>query len=101
MKITKAKNYRKPLYAIGLAAAIAVAVTACGDDNVQLAGDVPTATTTEEVQLAGEATPGADDIDYTEPTDYSKPDGDEVRLAGDVEFFDPDLTTGYTTETTS
>ena len=93
MKITKATDYRKPLYAIGLAAAIAVTVTACGSEPVTLAGDIQPIETTEEVTLAGEATPGADYIDYTDPTDYSKPDGDEVRLAGDVEFFDPDLTT--------
>ncbi|MBR4915281.1 MAG: hypothetical protein IKZ42_08395 [Clostridiales bacterium] len=93
MKVAQSKNYRKPLYAIGLAAAIAVTVTACGSEPVTLAGDIQPIETTEEVQLAGEATPGVDDPDYTEPTKYAKPDGDEVRLAGDVEFFDPDQTT--------
>lgn len=72
MKVTQSKNYRKPIYAIGLAAAIAVTVTACGSEPVTLAGDVPTAETTEEVQLAG-----------------------------DVDFFDPDLTVETTDETTA
>lgn len=93
MKLTQSKDYKKPLYAIGLAAAIAVTVTACGNEPVQLMGDTTTAETTEDVQLAGEATPGVDDPDYTESTKYAKPDGDEVRLAGDVQFYDSDQTT--------
>lgn len=72
MKVTQSKNYRKPLYAIGLAAAIAVTVTACGNEPVQLMGDTTVAETTEDVQLAG-----------------------------DVEFFDPDATVEFTTEDTT
>jgi hypothetical protein len=72
MKLTQSKDYKKPLYAIGLAAAIAVTVTACGNEPVQLMGDTTTAETTEDVQLAG-----------------------------DVEFFDPDATVEFTTEDTT
>ena len=99
MKLTQSKDYKKPLYALGLAAAIAVTVTACGNELVQLAGDTagpePTESTT---MLGGETTI---DTDYTEPTDLTKYDGDDVALAGDVEFFDPDATVEFTTEDTT
>ena len=58
MKITQAKNYKKPLYAIGLAATImAASVSGCTDPGKgpDYAGGMdvrPTETT--EVQLAGE-----------------------------------------------
>ena len=48
--------------------------------------------------LGGETTI---DTDYTEPTDLTKYDGDDVALAGDVEFFDPDATVEFTTEDTT
>ena len=48
--------------------------------------------------LAGETDVGPD---YTEPTDLTKYDGDDVALAGDVEFFDPDATVEFTTEDTT
>jgi len=99
MKLTQSKDYKKPLYAIGLAAAIAVTVTACGNEPVQLMGDTTTAETTEDVQLAGDI--DFADPDYTDPTDFTKADGDNVALAGDVEFFDPDATVEFTTEDTT
>ena len=58
MKITQAKNYKKPLYAIGLATAImAAAVSGCTDPGKgpDYAGGMdvrPTETT--EVELAGD-----------------------------------------------
>ena len=91
MKITQAKDYRKPLYAIGVAAALAaVAVTGCGP--VQYAGDIQPATETTEVELEGEATMATDATEATEvKTQYSKPDGDEeLVLAGDVDVCDPE-----------
>ena len=99
MKVTQSRDYKKPLYALGLAAAIAVTVTACGNEPVQLAGDTagpePTESTT---MLGGETTI---DTDYTEPTDLTKYDGDDVALAGDVDFCDPDvMTEGQTEDTT-
>ena len=62
MKISQAKNYRKPLYAIGLSAAImAVAVTGCTDPGSdsrggRTKGDGEHKPTQTEVQLAGETT---------------------------------------------
>ena len=87
MKITQAKDYKKPIYAIGIAAALAaLAVTGCGDNSgkpVEYAGDLqPAIDPTEEVQLAGEATPGPDGTEKP----YCKPGDDEVVLAGDVEI---------------
>ena len=73
MKITQAKGYKKPLYAIGIAAAItALSVTGCTDPGkIDYAGDVATCTTeTTEVRLAGET---AD----TEPT--------KVDLDGEID----------------
>ena len=102
MKITQAKDYKKPLYAVGIAAALtALAVTGCGDNpgksgkSVDYAGDIQVVTEYSKpdgdiVELAG-----ATDV-YTEPTDetvetesrYSDPD-DDVRLDGGVEFYEP------------
>ena len=63
MKITPVKDYKKPVFAIGIAAAMALSVTACKEPGVQLAGDVVTVETTEEVQLDGEVA-----IDQTDAT---------------------------------
>ena len=75
MKIAQTKNYKKPLYAIGIAAALAaVSVTGCTDDpfKVKYSGDVAIATTeTEDVRLAGE-------VADTDPT--------EVGLDGGVDM---------------
>lgn len=68
MKITPAKDYKKPLYAIGIAAAImTVAVTGCGG-QVSYAGD--TQVQTQEA----------------EATRFCKQDGDEVVLGGEAEL---------------
>lgn len=112
MKITPTKDYKKPLYALGLATAMmAVAVTGCTDPDsktktrrrhhrtkyteVQLAGD--TQTVEPDVDLMGETTievpPTTDDLQiegemtvWTDPTE-----DDDVRLAGDVQIC-PDYT---------
>ena len=89
MKITQSKDYKKPFYAIGIAAALtAVAVTGCGGEKtVQYAGELqPETETTEEVQLAGEETI----CDKETESVNSKPDADTVVLAGSVEFANPD-----------
>ena len=71
MKITQAKNYRKPLYAIGLAATImATTVSGCTDPGKgpDYAGGMdvrPTETT--EVQLDGEI---AESITETSETKF-------------------------------
>lgn len=84
MKITQTKGYRKPLYAIGVAAALtAIAVTGCGEDKpIEYAGDIqPMTETTDEVELAGEETICTDETEKL----YSKPgDDDEVVLAGET-----------------
>lgn len=75
MKIAHAKDYKKPLYAIGIAATIvAVSVTGCTDDpgKVKYSGDVAIATTeTDHLRLTGE-------VADTDPT--------EVELDGEVEM---------------
>lgn len=119
MKITPAKNYKKPLYAIGLTAVVmAVAVTGCTDPfaPVKYAGDMQieieeTKATikgkkieqTEPVALAGDVAICTDetydltlegeatvDPDWTEPT--MDDEGGPV-LSGAVSIADPDETT--------
>ena len=56
MKITPSKNHKKPLYAIGIAAALtAAAVSGCTNPFVKLAGETTTsaAPTETEVELDG------------------------------------------------
>lgn len=81
MKIDPKKNYKKPLYLIGVASLVGVTAlcgTGCGDD-LQIAGDVPTSTTTELI-LEGEA-----QTVETEPSETDKP----VALDGDVSISEP------------
>ena len=53
MKISPLKDYKKPLYAIGIAAAIAAtALTGCGE--VEYAGTADTKPTESEVELSGD-----------------------------------------------
>lgn len=83
MKITPSKNYKKPLYAIGIAAAMmAMSVSGCTDPNngkpLDYAGDIdvrPTETT--EVRLDGE-------VADTDPTESTKPSVNTVITAGIV-----------------
>jgi len=95
MKIIPEKNYRKPLYAIGIAAAVALTMTGCTDPDkpVQLDGDVATIETTD-VELSGEV--AIDDSDPTDcttadPTDETK-ETDEVVLDGEVAIEDTEET---------
>ncbi|MBO4460409.1 MAG: hypothetical protein J5715_10755 [Clostridiales bacterium] len=81
MKITQSRDYKKPLYAIGLTTAlVATAVTGCGP--IGYAGDiqVPTSETTEEVQLAGEVDVGPDETECTTEESLVELDG-EVAVA--------------------
>ena len=81
MKITPSKNYKKPLYAIGIAATIAaVSLTGCTDPGrIDYAGDISIATTeTDHVRLTGE-------VADTDPT--------EVELDGEVDVTESARTT--------
>ncbi|MBR3700234.1 MAG: hypothetical protein IKM96_00685 [Clostridiales bacterium] len=99
MKIIQTKDYKKPLYAIGVAAALtAIAVTGCGEDKpIEYAGDLqPMTETTDEVELAGEETVCTDGTEKL----YSKPgDDDEVVLAGETTVEYAGDVTEYTDET--
>jgi len=70
MKITPANNYRKPLYAVGVLAALtAVSVTGCTDPfNVKYAGDISIQTEETIETVKGKK------VEQSEP----------VALAGDV-----------------
>ena len=65
MKIIPEKNYRKPVYALGLAAVMmTTALTGCKDKPVDLAGDVQvieSSETEESVMLQGEVAETVDD----------------------------------------
>ena len=109
MKITPSKDYKKPIYAIGLTTAVmALAVTGCTNPfkkPVDLAGDVqiidPT-TTTEEVVIDGEVAldgdvsidDGSYNKDGTVATDKDNDpdDGCGPELSGMVSVVEPDET---------
>ena len=78
MKITPAKNYKKPLYAIGIAAALsmtAMTTTGC----IGYAGEIQSTTAeTEATQKDGT-------VDGKTNKPYCKPNGDDVVLAGEVD----------------
>ena len=97
MKITPSKDYKKPLYALGVAAALtALAVTGCGP--IGYAGGLETAVQETEATQAKEKAPnkpeyGKDDVvDWCGEADIVYPDEtEEIALAGDVEVA-PDCT---------
>ena len=94
MKITKAEGYKKPNYAVAVAATMTVlTMTGCGSGSA-LEGAATLATPPEqEVQLGGEATLANPVIDYDGGLEmYTDPDyideGEEVvQLDGDVAEF--------------
>ena len=87
MKIIKAEGYKKPNYAVALAATmVAVTLSGCGSSEVDLAGATTLDTPPEEeVQLAG-------DVSVANPDEYEveqdecdvEQDECEVELDGDV-----------------
>ena len=95
MKITPTKDYKKPLYALGLAKAmIAVAVTGCTDpDSKTKSRRRHHRTKHTEVQLAGDTQTVEPDIDYAgdEAIEIPTTTEDDIRLAGDVQIC-PDYT---------
>ena len=81
MKITQSRDYKKPLYAIGLTTAlVATAVTGCGPIGYAGGLEIQTSETTEEVQLSGEVDISNDGSDCT-TTDESQ---EGVQLDGDI-----------------
>ena len=95
MKITPTKDYKKPLYALGLATAMmAVAVTGCTDpDSKTKSRRRHHRTKQSEVQLAGDTQTVEPDIDYAgdETIEIPTTTEDDIRLAGDVQIC-PDYT---------
>lgn len=95
MKITPTKDYKKPLYALGLATAImAVAVTGCTDpDSKTKSRRRHHRTKHTEVQLGGDTQTVEPDIDYAgdEAIEIPTTTEDDIRLAGDVQIC-PDYT---------
>ena len=95
MKITPTKDYKKPLYALGLATAMmAVAVTGCTDpDSKTKTRRRHHRTKYTEVQLAGDTQTVEPDIDYEgiETIEIPTTTEDDIRLAGDVQIC-PDYT---------
>jgi len=96
MKITPVKNYKIPLYAVGMTAVmLATAATGCKDPR-RIRRDVPDktdpTTTTSIVELDGV-------IDVADPTDeplqiaggetIDDPTEDPVQLDGEVPYTDP------------
>ncbi len=95
MKITPTKDYKKPLYALGLATAMmAVAVTGCTDpDSKTKSRRHHHRTKHTEVQLGGDTQTVEPDIDYAgdEAIEIPTTTEDDIRLAGDVQIC-PDYT---------
>ena len=87
MKITKAEGYKKPGYAVALAAAmVAVTVTGCGSRHdgsrpLDLEGEATLGAPPEELVLAGDiAEPVGPVIDYDGGLEiYTDPDGGKVQ----------------------
>lgn len=90
MKITPAKNYKKPLYAIGIAATLmAVSVTGCTDLSF---GSKDSDGGSRHINHAGSRK------NRTDETEYCKFDADEeLVIAGEIElegvlpFDDPEV----------
>jgi len=90
MKITPSKDYKKPLYAIGIAATIAaVSLTGCTDPGkVNYAGDIDVKPVESSVAYAGE-------IADTEPTESEvQIDGEEAVCTETKAKPDPLITDG-------
>ena len=89
MKIMKTEGYKKPNYAVAVAAAMAmVTITGCGGPNLEGAATLPVPT--EEIQLAGDTSVGAPEnvIDYDGGMEmYTEPD-EEIQLEGVIEPYD-------------
>lgn len=103
MKITPAKDYKKPLYAVGLAATVmTMAVTGCtapaekskdrSKNNadsfyMQMLGGVAQVGEPEDVVLAGDTQVVETDVYYDGETTISEPENEtDVSLAGGAQI---------------
>ena len=95
MKITKAEGYKKPNYAVALAAAmVAVTVSGCGSQNdgsgsIDLEGATTLGAPREELVLAGDIAEPVDNvIDYDGGIEmYTYPDPGKVQPDGGAAAF--------------
>ena len=90
MKITPVKDYKKPVFAIGIATAMALSVSACRNPVVQLEGEATTAGTTEIVELGGDVA-----IETTAETT------EELQIAGEFIIDSTDGTCESTEESST
>ena len=95
MKITKAEGYKKPNYAVAVAAAMTiVTVGGCGGPGPQLEGEATLGAPPEEQQvvIAGEVAEPVDDVieldGYVTP--YVDEEGDEIDDSEDKEVTEED-----------
>ena len=95
MKITKAEGYKKPNYAVAVAAAMTiVTVGGCGGPGPQLEGEATLGAPPEEQQvvIAGEVAEPMDDVieldGYVTP--YVDEEGDEIDDSEDKEVTEED-----------
>ncbi len=103
MKITKAENYKKPHYAVAIAAAL-VAMTAggCGevrlggatalpDDHAIYDGDIQVDPGyDDEVELAGDVAVYPDEPEINKTQEQCEPADSHLALEGGVEFIIPE-----------
>ena len=88
MKIVPVKNYKKPLYAVGVATCVvACAIAGCKDPKeteeiIELDGDVAIETSETDVELDGDVAIETSETDGTDETS-------ELILDGEVEVADP------------
>ena len=95
MKITKAEGYKKPNYAVAVAAAMTIiTVGGCGGPGPQLEGEATLGAPPEEQQvvIAGEVAEPVDDVieldGYVTP--YVDEEGDEIDDSEDKEVTEED-----------
>lgn len=109
MKIKKAENYKKPGYAVAVAAAL-VAVTVSGCGTVEIVGEqsIPMDYVNhsdpviydgglqvdpgydDEIELSGDVAVWVDGSEGNKTQEYCEPDAGELVLEGGVEFSVPE-----------
>ena len=81
MKITKAEGYKKPNYAVALAATIvAVTLSGCGSSQLEGATSLPEPPEEREVQMAG-------DVSVANPDEYEAEQDQMIDYDGGLAFY--------------